>query len=224
MVARGRVAASTRDGEPVRILGTVVDVTDARRQAAPRLSAVQRAAAIAEVAAELANATGMEQLAEIVLRGAQVLGAQSSALAVFDAGGGPLRLHMTSRAHRRGPQRRDVELPGRRHRDRARRRRCRPSTRPVHGRRVLLADREEAARPLPGHGGGLDGPRPPARSRRCRCASRAACSAASSPLWTTEHPFAADDVEVLEALDRADRAERLAAAGRRRARTPRSPR
>src|SRR4051794_18126509 len=93
-VSRARVIVDP-SGEPVRILGTVVDVTDARDQAERRLSAVQRAAAIAEVAAELANATHVEQLADIAQRGGQVLGASSSALAVFDPTGAPLRLHMT---------------------------------------------------------------------------------------------------------------------------------
>src|SRR4051812_33411126 len=81
LVYRGRVVSNSR-GEPVRILGTAVDVTDAREQSQRRLTAVQRAAAIAEVAAELANATAIDQLAPIALRGAQVLGADSSGLAV----------------------------------------------------------------------------------------------------------------------------------------------
>jgi PAS domain S-box-containing protein len=94
MVARGRIITNSR-GEQVRMLGTMLDVTDARRQAAQRLSAVQRAAAIAEVAAELANATRIDQLAGVTLRGAQVLGASSSALAVTDRDG-VLRLHLSS--------------------------------------------------------------------------------------------------------------------------------
>ena len=84
-------------GEPVRLFGTILDVTEARRQAEQRLEAFHRATAIAEVAAELANAARLEVLAEIVLRGARVLGAQSSALTIFDADGGPLRLYMTRR-------------------------------------------------------------------------------------------------------------------------------
>src|SRR3954447_22840468 len=62
-VSRGRVLVDS-DGEPVRILGTVLDVTDAREEAQARLSAVQRAAAIAEVAAEAANAARIDQLAD----------------------------------------------------------------------------------------------------------------------------------------------------------------
>ena len=94
-VSRGRVVRDARGGA-VRVLGTVVDVTDAREQAARRMAAVQRAAAVAEVAAELANATAPSQLAEIALRGARVLGAASSALAAFDADG-TLRLHLAQR-------------------------------------------------------------------------------------------------------------------------------
>jgi PAS domain S-box-containing protein len=67
-VSRGRVVRDPR-GAAVRVLGTVVDVTDAREQAARRMAAVQRAAAVAEVAAELANATALSQLAEIALPG-----------------------------------------------------------------------------------------------------------------------------------------------------------
>lgn len=94
MVARGRIITDAR-GEPVRMLGTMLDVTDARRQAAQRLSAVQRAAAIAEVAAELANANRIDQLAGVTLRGAQVLGASSSGLAVLESDG-VLRMHLSS--------------------------------------------------------------------------------------------------------------------------------
>jgi PAS domain S-box-containing protein len=94
MVARGRIITDSH-GEPVRILGTMLDVTDARRQAAQRLWAVQRTAAIAEVAAELANATRLDQLAGVTLRGAQVLGASSSALAVLESDG-VLRMHLSS--------------------------------------------------------------------------------------------------------------------------------
>jgi serine phosphatase RsbU (regulator of sigma subunit) len=73
------------DGSPVRILGTVLDVTDARDQAQTQLVAVQRTAAIAAVAAEVANATHIGQLAEITLRGAEVLGAVSGGIAVVEA-------------------------------------------------------------------------------------------------------------------------------------------
>src|SRR3954447_23153343 len=47
-VSRGRVLVGS-DGEPQRILGTVVDVTETREQAERELAAVRRAAAIAEV-------------------------------------------------------------------------------------------------------------------------------------------------------------------------------
>ncbi|SOC47882.1 PAS domain S-box-containing protein [Blastococcus aggregatus] len=85
IVCRGRVLTGP-DGEPARILGTVLDVTDARDQAEARLVAVQRTAAISAVAAEVANATGIAQLADITLRGAEVLGAVSGGVAVREPG------------------------------------------------------------------------------------------------------------------------------------------
>jgi PAS domain S-box-containing protein len=96
-VSRGRVVRDPQ-GAPVRLVGTTVDVTDVREASARRWSAVQRAAAIAEVAARLASARRMDELAEVALRGcASVLGADGGALAAFDTGGVSLRLHMTSR-------------------------------------------------------------------------------------------------------------------------------
>lgn len=95
-VSRGRVLVSP-DGEPVRILGTVLDVTDARAEAASRLAAIQRAAAIAEVAAQAANAADIAELADITLRGAEVLGAESGGVAVFDPVDGVLRVHLGRR-------------------------------------------------------------------------------------------------------------------------------
>jgi PAS domain S-box-containing protein len=195
MVARGRLVTDSR-GEPMRMLGTVLDVTDARRQAAQRLSAMQRATAIAEVAAELANAARMQDLPEIVQRGAQVLGAQSSALAVFDPDNGPLRLHMTNRltdeiqVHVDYPVAGlEIELD---------------ETQPtqyaaMHGRRVLLADREEAIARFPATREGLDvlGINAVA-ALPLRVEGRVL--GAFVPLWATPHPFASDDVEVLEAL------------------------
>ncbi|TKJ23411.1 SpoIIE family protein phosphatase [Blastococcus sp. CCUG 61487] len=82
IVCRGRVLSGS-DGEPERILGTVLDVTEARAQAEARLIAVQRSAAVTAVAAEVANATGIGELAEITLRGAEVLGAVSGGIAVL---------------------------------------------------------------------------------------------------------------------------------------------
>ncbi|MCU1614832.1 MAG: Serine phosphatase RsbU, regulator of sigma subunit (modular protein), partial [Frankiales bacterium] len=196
-VSRGRVVFDSR-GEAVRVLGTVVDVTDAREQAARRLSAVQRAAAIAEVAAELANATRMEQLADVALRGAQVLGAESSALAAFDSPGGPLRLHMTQRlidAVRTGtdivlpPGGVEIELDDRLPTQYAAR----------HGRRVLLADREEAEARFPDMaevhvllGTGALAALP------LRVEGRVLGSFVA--VWPEEHRFAGDDLEVLDAL------------------------
>jgi PAS domain S-box-containing protein len=95
-VSRGRVLVD-QAGEPERILGTVLDVTDARQEAEARLSAMHRAAAIAEVAAEAANAARIEQLADITLRGAEVLGADSGGVAVFDPVDGTLRVYLGRR-------------------------------------------------------------------------------------------------------------------------------
>jgi len=195
MVARGRLVTDSR-GEPVRLLGTILDVTDARRQAAQRLSAMQRATAIAEVAAELAKATKMEDLPEIVQRGAQVLGAESSALAVFDPDGGPLRLHMTNRltdevqGHVEYPVAGvEMELDDNQATQYA----------AMHGRRVLLADREEAIARFPSMREGMEILHIEAvAALPLRVEGRNL--GAFVPLWSTPHPFASDDVEVLEAL------------------------
>ncbi|NYJ05763.1 SpoIIE family protein phosphatase [Petropleomorpha daqingensis] len=196
-VSRARVVADP-SGEPIRVLGTVVDVTDAREQSARRLSAVQRAAAIAEVAAELANATRVEELADIAQRGGQVLGASSSALAVFDPGGAPLRLHMTHWLVDQARAGADVELP----RDGI----------PIelddelptqwvarHGRRVFLATPEEARARFPRMGeiSAVLGVQALA-ALPLRVESRVLGSFVV--VWDTEHPFAGDDLEVLEAL------------------------
>ncbi|WP_245177011.1 SpoIIE family protein phosphatase [Geodermatophilus sp. DF01_2] len=109
-VSRGRVLAGP-DGTPQRILGTVVDVTETREQADRELDAVRRAAAIAEVAAELAGATRMTQLAEIALRGAGVLGAESIGLAVVDPRDDRLYLHLTRRIVDTVASAADVQLP-----------------------------------------------------------------------------------------------------------------
>ncbi|WP_245160277.1 SpoIIE family protein phosphatase [Blastococcus sp. CT_GayMR20] len=195
MVARGRVINDSR-GEPVRLLGTTIDVTETRRQAAQRLSAMERATAIAEVAAELANAARMEDMPEIAQRGAQVLGAESSALAVFDPDGGPLRLHMTNRltdeiqGHVDYPVAGlEIELDEGQPTQYA----------AIHGRRVLLADRAEALARFPAMREGLEvlGIHAVA-ALPLRVEGR--ILGAFVPLWGTEHPFAADDVEVLEAL------------------------
>src|SRR5829696_7605552 len=70
-VSRGRVLVDA-EGRPVRILGTSLDVTESRADAEARLAAVSREAAIAEVAAEVAGATGIDELADMALRGARV--------------------------------------------------------------------------------------------------------------------------------------------------------
>ncbi|SDF62204.1 PAS domain S-box-containing protein [Blastococcus fimeti] len=96
IVCRGRVLTDP-DGEPARILGTVLDVTEARDQSEARLAAVERTAAIAAVAAQAAAATGIGQLADITLRGAEVLGAVSGGVAVRAAGTDVARLYLGRR-------------------------------------------------------------------------------------------------------------------------------
>jgi PAS domain S-box-containing protein len=109
-ISRGRVLAGP-DGAPRRIVGTVVDVTEAHEQADRELDAVRRAAAIAEVAAELAGATRVTQLAEIALRAAAVLDAESIGLAVFDPRDDELYLHLTRRIVDTMASAADVRLP-----------------------------------------------------------------------------------------------------------------
>ncbi|MGY2067917.1 SpoIIE family protein phosphatase [Blastococcus sp. SYSU DS0619] len=197
VLARGRVVTDA-SGAPVRVLGTVLDATDARAQAQQRLTAVQRAAAIAEVAAELANAARLDQLADVVLRGAQVLGAQSSALAIFDSPGGPLRLHMTGNLlaavreeHPDVGVGDGVELPL----DDAL-----PAQHVArHGRRLLLGDHAEAVTRFPALAPVADllGLRSVA-ALPLRVEGRVL--GAFLAIWTVDHQFAGDDVEVLEAL------------------------
>jgi PAS domain S-box-containing protein len=199
-VSRGRVVRDSR-GEPVRVLGTTVDVTDARDQAERRLSSLQRTTAIAEVAAALSGVDRMDQLAQITLRGAEVLGAETGALAVFDPGSGALRLHMGRRlmdivevaATEAGvdvpPDGVEVPLDD-----------LLPTQWVArHGERVLLSNPEEAAA------------RFPAMAEMTRLLNAHALAAlplrvedrllgAFVAVWTTEHPFGEDDVEVLEAL------------------------
>jgi PAS domain S-box-containing protein len=200
IVSRGRVGADA-GGEPVRVLGTAVDVTDAREQAARRFSSLQRTTAIAEVAAALAGAARIDQLAAITLRGAEVLGAATGAVAVFDLDSGALQLHMGRRLRdivevaateagqevpRDGVEiALDDELP----------------TQWVarHGEPLLLADPEEAAARFP---------RMAEMTRLLDAQALAAiplrvegrllgCFVA---VWNTPHPFPDDEVEVLEAL------------------------
>ncbi|MCW2675346.1 MAG: hypothetical protein JWR70_386, partial [Modestobacter sp.] len=199
-VSRGRVVTGP-GGEPVRVIGTAVDVTDARDQAEHRLSSLQRTTAIAEVAAALSSATRIDQLAHITLRGAEALGAETGALAVLDPGSGALRLHMGRRlmdiveiaATEAG-----VEVP--------------PDGVEIplddllptqwvarHGERVLLAGPGEAAG------------RFPKMAEMTRLLNAQALAAlplrvegrllgSFVAVWNTEHPFSDDDVEVLEAL------------------------
>ncbi|SFF49602.1 SpoIIE family protein phosphatase [Blastococcus tunisiensis] len=195
VVSRGRVLGNAR-GEPVRILGTIIDVTEARRQAEQRLAAFHRATAIAEVAAELSNATRLQDLPEIVQRGAQVLGARSSALTIVDVGGGALRLHTTRRLADQLQEHVDrpvegIEIEA-------------DENHPiqyaaVHGRRVLLSSVEEMLARFPATREGIEvlGIRA-VGAFPLRVEGRVLGSFAA--LWQDERAFPADDVEVLEAL------------------------
>ncbi|MGY1856529.1 SpoIIE family protein phosphatase [Modestobacter sp. SYSU DS0290] len=198
VVCRGRVLRDSR-GEPVRLVGTTVDVTDARRDAARRLSAVQRAAVIAEVAVDLANATGMADLAEAALRGcATVLGAAASALAVHDPVDGRLRLHMTRGLVDAVEARSDVALPAGgvvlAFDDEL-------PTQYVarHGERLLLADRAAAVARFPrmAEVGELVGVHALA-ALPLRVEGRLLGSFVV--VWSEARAFTDDDVELLEAL------------------------
>ncbi|SFO09278.1 PAS domain S-box-containing protein [Geodermatophilus obscurus] len=198
-VSRGRVVRDPR-GAAVRVLGTVVDVTDAREQAARRMAAVQRAAAVAEVAAELANATALSQLAEIALRGARLLGASSSALAAFDTDE-VLRLYLArqladtvaaaaAEAEVEAPPEGlaielDDELP--------------TQYAARHGERVLLTDLDDAAARFP-----RMAEIGPALGLRAMAALPLRVEGRSLGsfvvVWDTEHAFEDADVELLDAL------------------------
>ena len=195
VVSRGRVVRNAA-GEPVRILGTVLDVTDARQQADWRMLALQRATAVSEVAAELANVARFEDLAEVVLRGAKVLGAQSSALAIFAPDESSLRLHMTRdladevQGHIDYPvEGIELELDD-----------AQPTQwAAIHGERVLLASQEEMLSRFPAtkEGSEVLGVRAVA-AFPLRVEGRVLGSFLA--IWTVDHDFAEDDVELLEAL------------------------
>ncbi|MGY1642902.1 SpoIIE family protein phosphatase [Geodermatophilus sp. SYSU D00703] len=195
--SRGRVLTGP-DGEPRRILGTIVDVTEIREQASREFDAVRRAAAIAEVAAELANATRISQLAEIALRGAGVLGAESIGLAVFDPRDGELYLHLTRRIVDTVASETDVELP------------AGGVQTPLddglpmqyvarHGEALLFADAAEAEARFPrmAEVNAVLGTRALA-ALPLRVEGRVLGS--FIVVWTTEHAFSGPDLELLEAL------------------------
>ncbi|WP_245159781.1 SpoIIE family protein phosphatase [Blastococcus sp. CT_GayMR19] len=195
VVSRGRVVRDAT-GEPVRVLGTVLDVTDARQQADQRLAALQRATAVSQVAAELANAARFEDLADVVLRGARVLGAQSSLLAVFAPDGGSLRLHMTRGLADEVQEHVDYPVEGIELQL--------DDTQPtqyaaMHGERVLLADTQEmfARFPSTREGSEVLGVRAIA-ALPLRVEGR--ILGAFVALWTIDHSFSEDDAELLEAL------------------------
>jgi PAS domain S-box-containing protein len=109
-VARGRVIVDA-DGEAARLFGTIVDVTEAKAQAEDRLLAVRRSAAVAEVAAELANATRMEQLVEVTVRAAESIGAAMGGLAVLEQGGTGVRLFLDQRLSKAVVEVQGAEVP-----------------------------------------------------------------------------------------------------------------
>ncbi len=196
-VSRGRVLVGP-DGEPQRILGTVVDVTETRAQADRELDAVRRAAAIAEVAGELAGATQVTQLAEIALRAAAVLGAESIGLGVFDPRDGQLYIHLTRRLVDTVASAADLQLPpGGVHTPLDDELPTQWVAR--HGKPLLFADAAEAEARFP-------------RMTEVN-AVLGIRALAALPLWvggrllgsfvvvwTTEHDFTAADVELLEGL------------------------
>jgi PAS domain S-box-containing protein len=194
VVTQGRVIIDSR-GEAVRVMGTILDVTDARRQAEQRLEAFHRATAIAEVAAEVANADRLEVLADIVLRGARAIGAQSSALSIFDADG-TLRLHMTRQLASDVQEHVDypvegveIELDDRQPAQYA----------AMRGRRALLADRDEILARFPAAATGIEVLNVHAAAALpLRVEGRILGSLIV--LWDEPHPFTTNDVEVLEAL------------------------
>jgi GAF domain-containing protein len=197
-VSRGRVLVDAT-GEPVRILGTSLDVTDSRAEAAGRLAAIQRAAAIAEVAAEVAHTTRIDELADIVLRGAQVLGAESGGVAVRDPLDGRVYLHLGRRledvVRSVAPETPlpsggiELELDD-----------ALPTQWVVrHGERVLLPDLPSAVERWPGMaevGAGL-GLRALA-ALPLRVEGRLLGSFVA--YWTQDHDFSDADVELLEGL------------------------
>ncbi|MGY2078670.1 SpoIIE family protein phosphatase [Modestobacter sp. SYSU DS0657] len=197
-VSRGRVLRDAL-GAPLRLVGTTVDVTDAREETQRRLAAVQRAAAIAEVAVELANVAGMTDLAEVALRGCRaVLGASGTALAVFDPASGELLLHLTRGLADAVESGADVELP--------------PGGVPLalddelptqyvarHGEPVLLADRAAAVARFPRMAeiGDLVGVGAVA-ALPLRVEGRPQGSFVA--VWPGGRAFSGDDVAMLEAL------------------------
>ena len=195
--------------------GTILDVTDARQQAEQRLAAMQRATAIAEVAAELANAARHGGPRRD--RAARRAGARRP---VQRAGHLRRRRRAAAAAHdpaadRRGPG------PRRLPRRRASRSSCDDSQptqyAAMHGGARPAGRSRRSARPLPGRPGGHRDPRRP-RDRR-----PAAAGGGAGPRLVRR--ASGDRPRVrrrrrrgARGAGRADRAQRLAAPGRRRAR------
>lgn len=197
IVCRGGVLADG-DGEPTRILGSVLDVTDARAEASARLAAMQRAAAITAVAVEIANATGIGELADITLRGAEVLGAVSGGITVVQPGEQRARMYLGRHVIDLVRAQTQTEMPAEGvviDLDDSLPMQYTART----GERLLCASREEAAARFPRMGGvtGILGVR----------------ALAAVPLlvegrllgsfvvyWTTEHEFDDEELRLLEAL------------------------
>ena len=195
-VSRGRLVRDVR-GERVRMVGTILDVTEARAESERRMAAVQRAGAIAEVAAQMANATAVPELAEIALRGAAVLGASASGLTVREPDGS-LRLHLTRRLADTVADAADVRLPPEGV--------VLPSSRDLPtghaaetGERLLFADRGEAEARFPRLAEINDVLGTQALAALpLRVEGRLLGSYAV--VWDIAHGFAGEDVDLLEGL------------------------
>ena len=198
-VSRGRVVRDVR-GERVRMIGTILDVTEARarvRAADGRRAARRRDRRRSPP--EMANVAEIAELADVALRGAAVLGASASGLTVREDDG-TLRLHLTRRLADTVADTADVRLPpegvvlppedddlphGARRPDRRAAAVRRPRGRPRRGSRGWRRSTRSWA---------------PGRSRRCRCGWRGGCWAATSSCGTPPHVFADADVELLDGL------------------------
>ena len=190
---------SNADGEPVRILGTVLDVTDARAEAQARLSAVQRAAAIAEVAAEAAQrrphrAAGRHHAAG---RGGARRGVRR--VAVFDPADGRLRLLHGRRLADAVEAEIHEEVPLDGVEIAPRRRRCPTQYAARTGERVLLPSAVEAAERFPAMQQAQRRPRHPVAGLAA-AARRGARAGQLRRLWTSDHAFTDEDLGLLDGL------------------------
>ena len=214
VVSRGRVVRDAT-GEPVRILGTVLDVTDARQQSESRLvGAAARRRRSRRWPPSWPTPRASRTWPTSCCAGRRCWAPSPARWRSSTADGGPLRLHMTRRSRRRGagPRR----LPRRGHRDRARRRAADAVRRHARPPRAAAHPGGDAG-PLPGHPGGQRGagrargrrPAAPGGGPGARVVRR---DLGGRPRLLRGRRRAA------RGAGRPDRAERVPAAGRRRAR------